>query len=592
VKPSLTVSVHSPTSSPSSAHSPRMASLLSALQGIIGPHSPEKAVLPAAGGDKDNASPDASDASPLPHDAAHCAGRVSRGTLDDVFVQTGQEDVAAPTAADNDLADDPQSDADATSPPGLLSPVQIGSVPPVPFPHVALGLGATLSWGDSIDSGYADTWVGPTPFSLSPPHLSQRNSTLDLLSSPFGSSLFRVLPRRLSPSPTRQRTTPDPRDSVDLISPPISTTTPPIPNPSRTSPNGISLMYDTQSRQSPDQACPSGQGGAEDVNPSNGMPCESNAPMDLSPAETLSFSRPPSEIPVLKYPAPMASYDNLVDPQLVGHSIESSSSKQGDGAPSTVEGTVEAFLVSEQPSSVEPSHVADVLSSPPPPMDAEISSPLSATVPLQSPVSLQTTPEVAGLDYEALYQSLVMSPEEAASKRMSWASRPSPPPQPPRAASTDSSSAACSTSALVDIPERPHTAVDVLPWSRQRDLPITPILESGYTSHTSSPPPETPISSGSSRAGASASSVHVSPDSQSASLADLATQSPSSSTSRRSWRPPGNQWPQSAPISAPLREVTSTLNNHSEVVPARSQWDHVSTSRKVPFGFRRSLVVC
>jgi hypothetical protein len=556
VKPSLPTSVPSPTSSPSSTHSPRMTSLLSALQGTIGPLSPEKSEFPVDGGN--NPSSDASD----PHDAVQCADRVSG---------TGPEGVATPAcpAAESDLVADPQRDA--TTPPGLLSPVQIGSVPPVPFPHVALGVGVTLSRGDSLDSGYAETWVGPTPFALSPPQLNQRNSTLDLLSSPFGSPLSRVLPRRFSP-PTWQRTnTPTPRHSIDLISPPVSTTASPIPPPSRISLDGT-LMYAIHAQQSPRSTHPSGQGAADDANPSKEILGELDSPMvqsDGSPAETLFFPRPPSGIPVLKGPLLAAPYDDLVDPQFAGHDIphESPSSKRGEGAPSVVEGIIA-----------------------PPSMDTEITSPVSAIVPLKSPISLKTTGKDAELDYEALYQSLVMSPEEAALKRMSWASRLSPPTLPPRAASTDSPSAGCSTSALVDIPERPHSAVDVRSWSRQWDMGAKPLLASENTSHTSSPFPKTPVSSDSSQADASESSVHVSPASQSTS--GLAAQSPSTSTSKSSWHPAGNQSPQSPPISTPLRGVTSTLNNHSEPERARSRWNCVSTSRKVPFGFRRSLVIC
>jgi hypothetical protein len=590
VKPPLPISVHSPTSSSSLTRSPRMASLLSALQGIIGPLSPEKPKFPANGAD--NASSDASDSSLLPYDAAQCTDRVSE-TVDNVSVQTDPEEVATPTcpAVDSELAADPQ--CDATSPPGLLSPVQIGSVPPVPFPHVDLGLSATWSRGDSVDSGYADTWVGPTPFSLSPPQLNQRNSTLDLLSSPFGSPLSRVVPRRFSPSPTRQHiNSPAPRDSIDLISPPVSTTASPMPSPSRTSLDGTSLMYATYARQSPHHAHPSRRG-ANDANPGKGVLSESDSPLALSaesPAEMLFFPRPPSGIPILKCPPTASHYENLVDPQLADQDIphESPSSKRGDDAPSIVERIVEDSPGSEQPPSVEPSYRVTALPSSPPSIDTGITSPASATVPLKSPISLKTTAKVAGLDYEALYQSLVMSPEEAASKRMSWVSCLSPPTLPARAASTGNPSAACSTSALV--PERPHSAIDVRPWSRQWDLAIRPVLASENTSHTSSPLPETPVSSDSSQADASESSVHKSPASQSAS--GLAARSPSTSTSKSSWLPASNQWTQSAPVSAPLGGVTSTPDSHSESERARSKWNHVSTSRKVPFGFRRSLVVC
>ena len=586
VKPPVTISVHSPASSPSSARSPSMNSLLSALRGIIGPPSPERTEFPAAAGD--NASLDASDSSPHPDNTVQSAGRV---LVDDVPVQAVREAVATPPcfASESALTEDPQSDAN--TPPGLLSPVQIGSVPPVPFPHEALGLSATLSRVDSVDSGYAETWVGPTPFSLSPPQLNQPNSTLDLLSSPFGSPLSRVLPRRFSPSPTRNQTTsPDPRDSIDLISPPVSTTASPTLPSSSMSLNGISLMYATQDLQSPHHASPFGQGGPEDASLSHGVLCESNLPLSLSsgsPAGTFFFPVPPSGTPVIKDSPPMASDENLVDVRLP---CESPSSQRGEGAPSAVEGTLEAPPVSEQTSSVDSSHAANAVHSPPPPMDTELTSPLDAILPLRSPISLAPTAEVAELDHEALYQSLVMSPEEAASKRMSWASCLSPPTLPRRAGSMGSSSATCSTFALVDVPERPHSAVGVLPWSRQCDLRVTPVLESESTSYTSSPLPGTPISSTSSQADASASSVHMSPVPRPES--SRAARSPSTYTSKGYCAPASNQRLQSAPISAPLKEVISTLNNHSESEPTRSKWNRVSTSRKVPFGFRQSLVVC
>ena len=586
VKPPVTISVHSPASSTSSARSPRMANLLSALQGIIGPPSPHRTEFPTTGGD--NAPPDTSDRSPhLDVDDSmriQCAGRVH---ADDVPVQTVREDVASESAS----VEDPQCDADASSPPlGLLSPVQIGSVPPVPFPHVvALGLSATLSRVDSLDSGYAETWVGPTPFSLSPPQLSQPNSTLDLLlSSPFGSPLSRVMPRRFSPSPTRKHTvSPALSNSIDLISPPVSTTASPAQPSSRMSLNGISLMCATQTVQSPNHASPFGQGGAEDPFLSNGTPGESDPPLCLSsgpPAGTLFFPRPASETPVLKDSAPMASDENLVDPQLT---CESPSNQRGEDAPSVVEGTVTAPPVSEQSSSVDPSHAASAVHSPPPSMDMDTEmTTLDVTLPLRSPISHEPTAEVAELDYEALYQSLVMSPEEAASKRMSWVSCLSSPTLPRRAASTGSSSAAFPPSALVDVPERPHSVVDVLPWSRRCDLQVTPVLESESTSHTSSPLPGTPISSTWSHADASSSSVHMSP------VPRPEPSRPARSLSTYTSKPAGNQCPQSASNSAPLEEVTSTLNNHSESEPTGSKWNRVSTSRKVPFGFRQSLVVC
>ena len=502
VKPPPAVAVHSSTSSPSSARTPRMTSLLSALQGIIGPVSPVNAVFPAH--EVDVPSSDTPDASPLPHDAMQSTGPVPDGNLDNDPVQASHEDIANATslAVDNDMSEDPQSNP--ISPPGLLSPVQIGPDSPFQLPHVALDAALSgLSREDSIDSGYAETWVGPTPFSLSPPQLNQPSSTLDLLSSPFGSSLSRVLPTRYS-HPTRQTSSPAPRDdSIDLVSPSVSTTAHQDTITSRTSLESITMLYATESPQSSPHST---QGETEDANQVFGEPDPPMALSIASLAETLLFPVPPSEIPVLKRPTPLTSSENVVDPQLATDDIphKHSSSNEEEGASPAVVGTVETSPTLEQ-FSAQSDHATDTSPSSPTTMDTKMSSP-HATGPLSSPISLKTTEEVGEPDYDALYQCLVMSPEEAAAKRMSWASRPSPSTLSGRAAS-----ASRSTSALVDIPERPHSAVDVLPWSRQWDLQVTPVSVSENNSRTSSPLLETPLSSSSSQANPSVPSVYVSP---------------------------------------------------------------------------------
>ena len=579
VQPPRTVAVHSPTSSPSSTRSPRMTSLLSALRGIIGPDNTD---FPAPGGDI--LSLDASDLSRLPPDAAQSPGRTSRGHLDDVPVQVGQRDVANATspAVDDNMPEDLQSDS--ISHPGLLSPVQIGSVPPVPFPYATLGLGITLSRGDSIDSGYGETWVGPTPFSLSPPLLSRRGSTLDLLSSPFGSPLSRVMPRRFSPSPTRRHSCSRSHASIHDALPTLSTTAPQNTSPSHSALDSGSLMYSEQARQSPLHVPPSGQGGAEDANPSNETLGDSDPPVRVPvrpSTEALFF---PADIPSLQHPASIEPHEH------VGHiTYEESPHEREVDASSAAEQTVETFSVSELLSSVNPSHTLDGLPSTPPSKETKLASPLLATRSLQSPVSLKSTTKVQELDYEALYQTLVMSPEEAASKRMSWASRLSSTILPPRAASAGISSATGSTSELVDIPERPHSAVGALPWSHEWDLRVAPVPVSEFTSRTSSPLVETPMSSGSSQADAPAPSVHTSPVSLSAPGA--VAHSPSTSTPKRPWLPSSTM-----SVFASSRDVTSALDkhakDHAEAEPAKSKWNRVSTSRRVPFGFRHSLVVC
>ncbi|KAI9508442.1 hypothetical protein F5148DRAFT_905303 [Russula earlei] len=177
VKPLNAVVAYSPSSLSPSSRSPRMASLLSALQNIIGPPSPNSAEFSLP--QEDIPSTDASDVSHLPHEATQCTDRDCRGNLE--LEDVSRADVANATspAVNDDMPEAPQPDS--VTPPCLLSPVQIGSVPPVPFPHTASLGGVSLSRGDSIDSGYAETWIDPTPFSLSPPQSDRRSSTLDLL---------------------------------------------------------------------------------------------------------------------------------------------------------------------------------------------------------------------------------------------------------------------------------------------------------------------------------------------------------------------------------------------------------------------------
>ncbi|KAI0929343.1 hypothetical protein AcV5_006638 [Taiwanofungus camphoratus] len=73
-------------------------------------------------------------------------------------------------------------------PQGLLSPIEISSAPPISLP-----LDHAVQREDSIDSGYADGWTGPSTFLTSPPRSPRRVSTLSILSSPFGSPTSRVL---------------------------------------------------------------------------------------------------------------------------------------------------------------------------------------------------------------------------------------------------------------------------------------------------------------------------------------------------------------------------------------------------------------
>ncbi|KII88160.1 hypothetical protein PLICRDRAFT_614127 [Plicaturopsis crispa FD-325 SS-3] len=78
----------------------------------------------------------------------------------------------------------------------FLSPVEMSPAPLRNFSRDYCESG--LRREDSIDSGYADSWTGPTPFRMSPPTQNpHRSSTFDLLASPFGSPAVRILSPRL-----------------------------------------------------------------------------------------------------------------------------------------------------------------------------------------------------------------------------------------------------------------------------------------------------------------------------------------------------------------------------------------------------------
>ncbi|TCD68469.1 hypothetical protein EIP91_010755 [Steccherinum ochraceum] len=74
---------------------------------------------------------------------------------------------------------------------GLLSPIEIKLA--APRTSALESLEPMCHREDSIDSGYADNWTGPTPLAISPPRSERRFSTLSILSSPFGTPSSRVL---------------------------------------------------------------------------------------------------------------------------------------------------------------------------------------------------------------------------------------------------------------------------------------------------------------------------------------------------------------------------------------------------------------
>lgn len=117
----------------------------------------------------------------------------------------GQVDTPTVDTATHSTTTDPEVQA---IPSGLLSPLEMKHAPPLSLP---LGqLEGPLHREDSVDSGYADGWTGPSPFSLSPPRRenTRRYSTLSLLSSPFGSPVRALSPKFTSPRGSTWPTSP------------------------------------------------------------------------------------------------------------------------------------------------------------------------------------------------------------------------------------------------------------------------------------------------------------------------------------------------------------------------------------------------
>ena len=589
-----TTAVHSLTSSFAPSRSPRMVNLLSALQGIIGDDPQESTELSVSVGGKLLC--DTSDAShPLPS-AVKGTGAVHDENMKRVHEQG--VDAPNPSEPQNGVdiigsvrdftnetsnAGDGGTSEDISSPPSLLSPVQIGTVPPLPFPH--LGLDTTFAYDDSIDSDSAEAWVSPIPFSLSPPHSSQPGSTLDLLSSPFGSPVSRVLPRRPSSSASwKQSNLPTLRDSIATVPPPSTIDSQHnIPSTDNTG-----LMSASQAWHSPLHSFPPEQKRVGDAIPSNGVTNESDLYVDVSSYSSLTDERlvtiPSSDIPVLQTPIPMTSHENFVNTQFV---ITTTSNKdslctQEEYLPTVLDGTVGRSQVPSRLSSIgiEANQPEEPSPHPTPTVDIKVTPTHSTSVSEHSPASLGTTVEVREFDYEALYQSLVMSPEEAASKHISWASCSSP----PRASSVGTLSLPGSMVVHADALRRSHSSVDLL------RLRVAPALLSEHTSRTSSPLLEIPVSpaSGSSQASTHSQSIQVRTSPSPLSTTGLVT---SASPLTSSPLPTEKLPPQSPPIAGPSWEVKSPLNDRYEPEPARSVWNSVSTSRKVPFGFRNSITV-
>ena len=165
--------------------SPRLSSLLLALGDAIQAEDSECDEPDSASIDEAAPSPQASHDIPaakaLPAEGPEETAHASSDPVEEVKEEP-DEDMTHAAIADSDRGSEPSD---------LLSPIE-----------VKLGqLDGPSHREDSIDSGYADNWIGPSPFALSPPKpsISRRYSTLSLLSSPFGSPV-RALSPKFGPS--------------------------------------------------------------------------------------------------------------------------------------------------------------------------------------------------------------------------------------------------------------------------------------------------------------------------------------------------------------------------------------------------------
>ena len=552
-----------------------MASLLSALQGIVAPDSQESTELSASVGREQLF--DTSDASHLSPGAVKGTGGVHSENMEHVLRQGGddshdsqpQNTPGIINSATNDTSPTSDSDiledgkTDLSSPPGLLSPVQIGTVPSIPFPHS--GSDVAVACEDSIDSDSAEAWVGPTPFSLSPPHLSQPGSTLDYLSSPFCSPVSRVLPRRLSFSASRMH------DSIDIVSPPHTSTVDSQQNMPFAEITSLTLA--SQAWHSHLHSFPPEQTKVEDSIPSHGTASDADLSVDVSNGSPTTGPPVPihsSDMPVLTSPIPMSSCENHINTQFAAMTFpkENFLGDREEYSLTVLDGPVGISQVPIQLSSTRMETNQPEKSSPHSPLlDTGATPAHSASVSEHSFVSPGVTTEVREFDYQAWHQSLVMSPEGAASKHMSRASRSSM----KRASSLGTPSVPSSTTVPPDELRHTKSTVDLPPCLHHLESHVAPALMSEYTSHTSSP------SSGSGRAGASASAQpsHTSP-----------------LTSSNYPRLPAEKIsPQSSAITGPSGEVKSLLNHRYEPEHTGCIWNSLSTSRKVPFGFRNSITV-
>ncbi|KAI0062354.1 hypothetical protein BV25DRAFT_677589 [Artomyces pyxidatus] len=585
------VTIQSPPHLRSPPRSPRMTSLLSALEDVIGPDILESSSYQAA----DSSS--ILEANAITSDnGANLIPTGEREDDDDTIVMRLPARRASVPGESQTVSGIPSAQEDTHA--GLLSPVELSYGPPIPFPHHDSGDSSLRE--DSIDSGYAENWVGPTPFALSPPHPYRPTSTLDLLSSPFGSPSSRVL------SPNMDRLSPRFRPSSPLTSP--------IKAVFSVDPNVGSLASEGDQANIPATAMPSHSAGGREI---------------LSKKVSLESLDSPRERLLASSPLPKHLSSVAEDVMVDG---EASLSHDAPWNPSFTAGSSLARVMKESiltrthtgldkagnahspavnhviPSSTAQSAITELAIS-----DARILGKVKSVLgrsPVQSPQaddgSISTLPEASSSPalaerigsiaeddssaYDGLYESLPMSPQEAASKRISWASHiPSNSPA-LRMRALERSSPSSRFSSL-DPLDRPHSALEI----RSRPSPIFP--EHTFT-RTSSPLVDPPLSAGSStrtsligreRVFRQRESIH--------SALDLGSYYSSTVPSPLEHPSPANErTPRSAPVTRrPSEEQTSDGGSGSvdqpHDVPPDAKRNDRKTSTKVPFGFRQSFTV-
>jgi hypothetical protein len=208
------VTVDSPPPIPSPHRSPRMSDLLFALRDVIGddPDDPLGGTTFINDSNASRESNSTSAASLHSHEDETTVGDSGSPAMDAVNTTPADNaTLCVPPESHSSRNSSPDTEhlpvyhTESTDTSDLLSPVILSQLNLTAFAQ--FDSTSSSKDGDSIDSGYADSWTAPQPFAKTPPR-SPLYSTFDLLSSPFGPPSSRVLSPRLSAFITRPPASP------------------------------------------------------------------------------------------------------------------------------------------------------------------------------------------------------------------------------------------------------------------------------------------------------------------------------------------------------------------------------------------------